>query len=98
MINVIRTYATKPYVVVAREGRTPVGAAATRTEAHGLAARELGADAYEIVDLSDVDGFATAAANAGDAEALRVCAIARRSAGGKSRRLVAQWILEGACG
>jgi hypothetical protein len=66
--------------------------------ARALGASVVGENGYSIVDLSDVDGFEVAAVNAGDKDGARVAAIALRSKGGKSRRQVAAWILEGAVG
>ena len=98
MTNVIRTFASKPFVVVAREDRSILGSSGNLAHARALGASVVGENGYSIVDLSDVNGFEVAALNAGDTSAAKVAAIALRSKGGKSRRQIAEWILEGAVG
>ena len=98
MTNVIRTFVSKPFVVVARDDRSILGSSGNLAHARALGASVVGENGYSIVDLSDVDGFEVAALNAGDTGAAKVAAIALRSKGGKSRRQVAEWILAGAVG
>jgi hypothetical protein len=98
MTNVIRTFASKPFVVVAREDRSVIGSSGNLAHARAIGASVVGENGYSIVDLSDVAGFEEAAMNAGDIKGARVAAIALRSKAGKSRRQVAAWILESACG
>ncbi len=96
MTNVIRTFASKPFVVVAREDRSVIGSSGNLAHARALGASVVGENGYAIVDLSDVAGFEAAALNAGDIKGAKVAATALRSKGGKSRRQVAEWILAGA--
>jgi hypothetical protein len=98
MTNVIRTFASKPFVVVAREDRSIIGSSGNLAHARALGAAAVGENGYSIVDLSDVAGFEAAAINAGDTKGARVARTALRSKGGKSRRQVAEWILAGAVG
>lgn len=96
--NVIRTFASKPFVVVDRESGNILGSSGNKAHARAVGASKVGENGYRIVDLSDVAGFEEAAINAGDEAGAKVARIALRSKAGKSRRQVAEWILAGAVG
>lgn len=97
VLRVLRTFASKPFVVVTATGDI-LGSSGNMIDARALAlASKVGND-YRIVDLCDFAGFRAAALEAGDKEGARVARIAMFSRGGKSRRRVAEWILEGAVG
>lgn len=98
MTNVLRTFASKPFVVVDRASNDILGSSGNMAHARALGASKVGENGYRIVDLSDVAGFEVAALNAGDKAGAKVARIALRSKAGKSRRQVAAWILEGAVG
>ena len=66
MNDVIRTFASRPFVVVARDTGDIIGSSGNLAYARALGASVVGENGYSIVDLSDVDAFGESADNAGD--------------------------------
>ena len=87
--NVIRTFASKPFVRIDCHTDLIQGSAATEGEARNLG-YPAGESAFIIVDLSDVAGFCEAAANAADIDG----AIVAQYANGQSCREIADWLRE----
>lgn len=75
-MNAIRTYASRPYIVFDRDTLSVIGCSGSKAHACAIGASALGENGYRVVDLSDVDGFCAAAANAGDLVGAYVAALA----------------------
>jgi hypothetical protein len=88
MTNAIRTFASKPFVVVAHEDRAVIGTSGNLAHARAIGASVVGENGYSIVDLSDVDGFCEAATGAHDIDG----AIVAQYAGGLSCSEIARWL------
>ncbi len=74
---VLRTFASKPYVVVDREDRSVIGSSGNLAHARALGASKVGESGYRVVYLGDIAGFCEAAANAGDGVGVLVASLAR---------------------
>ena len=64
--TILRTFASKPFVVVDRDTNDVIGSSGNKAHARAFGASKVGENGYRIVDLSDVACFEQAALNAGD--------------------------------
>ena len=77
----LRTFASKPFVVVERDTMSILGSSGNNAHARALGASAAGENGYRVVNLSDVEGF--------DAGASKMCALeaAALACGGEFRKL-----------
>jgi len=57
--SIIRTYVSKPFVVIQRDTNAVLGTSGNKAMARAIGAAKAGENGYHLVNLSDVEGFAT---------------------------------------
>jgi hypothetical protein len=90
MSNIIRTFRSKPFVVIARDTSDVIGSAGNKALASAIGASKASENGYRVIDLSDVDGFQEAAVNAADIGS----AIVAQYASGLSCGAIDCWLRE----
>jgi hypothetical protein len=79
MSNVLRTFRSKPYVVIERDTLDVLGSSGNKAHASALGASKVGENGYRVINLSAIDGLEEAAANAQDLAGAYVAAFANGS-------------------
>jgi len=88
--NILRTFASRPFVVVDRDTGDILGTSGNNAHACALGASRVGENGYSVVNLGDIDGFCEAATNAADVGG----AIVAQYASGRTCREIAVWLRE----
>jgi hypothetical protein len=88
--NVLRTFASKPYVVIERDTNDVIGSSGNKAHASALGASKAGENGYRVIDLGDVDGFNEAAVSAHDIDG----SIVAQYASGLSCGVIDCWLRE----
>lgn len=79
MRSIISTYRSRPFVAIERNTNDVLGSSGNKAHASAIGAAKSGENGYRVIDLGDISGLESAAANAQDFAGAFVAACATGS-------------------